>query len=121
MQGKGKQLINFGKVPCSFLQDHDKQINGIFKLALAYINNDYVLWHQAVEERGGKMIISLSRRNLLKHGKLSLKLLLLIVLIIYLLPKLLLVFWNITCDPKINEQRVPEKPLKVISQSIFNI
>jgi len=67
------------------------------------------------------MIISLSRRNLLKSGKLSMKLVLLIILLIYLLPKLLLVFWNVTCDPKIHEDKLLEKPLRVISQSILDI
>ncbi|MDR3593026.1 MAG: hypothetical protein P4N41_25480 [Negativicutes bacterium] len=66
------------------------------------------------------MILSLSRRSLAKRGKLCLLFLLVIALLFYLLPKLFALYWEENTWPKIRDNSVPDKPLKVISSWMSN-
>jgi len=66
------------------------------------------------------MILTLSRSILLRRGKLSLLILLLIVLLFYLLPKLFGLFGEENTWPKMRDNSVPDKPLKVISGWMSN-
>jgi hypothetical protein len=66
------------------------------------------------------MILSLSRRSLVRHGRRCLLLLVLIVLLFYLLPKLFTLLSEENTWPKIRDNSVPDKPLKVISSWMSN-
>jgi hypothetical protein len=69
----------------------------------------------------GKMIIGLSRRDLVRRGKLSLKVLLAVLVALYLLSRLLCAFWDFGGGPNIHEKSVPDKVMQVISQSFFRL
>ncbi len=66
------------------------------------------------------MIVGLSRRNLVRRGKIYIKLLLLAVIVVYLLPKLISLLWEVNTGPKIRDDHMLEKPLRVISLSVNN-
>jgi hypothetical protein len=66
------------------------------------------------------MILPLSRRSLVRRGKLFLLFLLLIALLFYLLPRLFASFGEENTWPKIRDNSVPDKPLKVISSWMSN-
>lgn len=66
------------------------------------------------------MIFSLSRRNIVKRGKLFLLCLVLLLVLFYLLPKLFSLFWEENTWPKNRDNGIPEKPLKVISGWMSN-
>jgi hypothetical protein len=66
------------------------------------------------------MILPLSRRFLVKRGKICLLVLLLVALLFYLIPKLFTLFWEENTWPKIRDNSVPDKPLKVITGWMSN-
>lgn len=61
------------------------------------------------------MIALFSFRSMLKHAKLWVKLIVLVLIIFYILPKLLNLFWDSNhSEPKIREEQLLEKPLRVM-------
>lgn len=62
------------------------------------------------------MITSLSLRAVMKQAKLWIKILVLIFVILYILPKLLSLYWDVSHPgQRIKEQQLLEKPLRVMS------
>ncbi|MPM66040.1 hypothetical protein SDC9_112944 [bioreactor metagenome] len=67
------------------------------------------------------MILAISWGSLAKRLKLAVKVILLIIIIFYILPKLLSLFWQANDQElKLREQRMLEKPLRVSAQIIDN-
>lgn len=67
------------------------------------------------------MVVAFSWRNLSKRTKLFVKLVLLAIILFYILPKLLSLFWQANDhEMKIREQQMLEKPLRVITCIIDN-
>jgi len=67
------------------------------------------------------MVVTFSWRNLTKRTKLGVKLVFLAIILFYILPKLLSLFWQANeHEIKIREQRMLEKPLRVINSIIDN-
>lgn len=66
------------------------------------------------------MILRLERRKLREWGKLVVKVLLLVLLLLFLVPQLVALLWEEITGPKIHDDRLPDKPLKVISSSMSN-
>jgi type III secretory pathway component EscU len=65
------------------------------------------------------MILLFSLRNIIKRMKLCFKVLILAVLIFYILPKLLTLFWHIgDQEQKIQDQHIFEKPLRVTADTL---
>lgn len=68
------------------------------------------------------MIVGFSRRKIMRLSQLYIKLLLLIIIMFYILPKLLSLFLNSNVPaPKLREDQLLEKPLRVISIFVNNI
>jgi len=62
------------------------------------------------------MIVGISLNNASRRVKIGLKAVVLAVMIFYVLPKLLGFFWQFNQPgPKIREEQILEKPLRVIS------
>lgn len=60
------------------------------------------------------MVVVFSWHRLLKKIKLYIKIMLLFIIILYILPKLLTLFWHTqNPDIKIRDQNLMEKPLRV--------
>ncbi len=65
------------------------------------------------------MIVGISRRSVSRRFRAVLKAMALIVMILYVLPKLLGFFWQFhQQSPKIRENQIMEKPLRVISEFV---
>lgn len=63
------------------------------------------------------MIVGVSWRSVSRGARLALKAMALVVMIFYVLPKLLGFFWQFNQSlPKIRENHIMEKPLRVISE-----
>lgn len=63
------------------------------------------------------MVVTISFHNIAKKIKLGLKIMVLAIMIIYILPKLLNLFWHIDSPgEKIRDEHLLEKPLRVMSQ-----
>ena len=64
------------------------------------------------------MVMTISLRSILKKSKLYVKLILLTLIIFYILPKLMTMFWELN-NPglKIRDQHLLEKPLRVMTIS----
>lgn len=61
------------------------------------------------------LITSFSFRSILKNAKLWIKLIVLVLILFYILPKLMDSFWNnIHPGPKIKDEQLLEKPLRVM-------
>ncbi len=61
------------------------------------------------------MIITFSKYNMIKKFKLYFKIILLAIILFYILPKLLSLLWYIHFpQPKLHEEHLLEKPLRVI-------
>ena len=62
------------------------------------------------------MVATISLRNITKKIKLVLKIIALAIIIFYILPKLLSLFWHVdNPGEKIRDEHLLEKPLRVIS------
>ncbi|HEY3426460.1 MAG TPA: hypothetical protein VGL27_16805 [Negativicutes bacterium] len=60
------------------------------------------------------MVVAFSWYSIMKKVKISLKIVVLAIIIFYILPKLLTLFWNISnVEPKIPDEHLLEKPLRV--------
>lgn len=67
------------------------------------------------------MVITFSLRSLMKRMKLTVKIVFLAIIIFYILPKLLSLFWHANDQElKLKEQHLLEKPLRVSTQIIDN-
>lgn len=65
------------------------------------------------------MIVGISWRCVSRRFKIALKAMALAVMILYVLPKLLGFFWQFNQPiPKIRENQIMEKPLRVISEFV---
>ncbi len=65
------------------------------------------------------MIVGLSRRRVSRRVMTALKAMALAVMIFYMLPKLLGFFWQFNQPlPKIRDNHIMEKPLRVISEFV---
>ena len=67
-----------------------------------------------------KMIISVSRRKVFERGGIFLKLLVIFFIIVFILPFILNLIWDGFSGSKIRDERLPEKPLRVISLSLID-
>lgn len=60
------------------------------------------------------MVLSISRRSLIKKSKMITRLLVLAIIIIYILPKLLSLLWNaLESNTQERDRHLIEKPLRV--------
>jgi len=65
------------------------------------------------------MLVGISRRSVSRRFKVALKMLALFVMILYVLPKLLGFCWQFyQQSPKIRDNQIMEKPLRVISEFV---
>lgn len=60
------------------------------------------------------MIFGISRRDIVRNGKLIIKVIVLLVLVFFILPSLISLVWNMSC-PGIErrDEKILEKPLRV--------
>lgn len=60
------------------------------------------------------MVAAFSIRKFVKNSKLALRIFLLILMLVYVLPKLILLLWDaVTSEQHIPDQQILEKPLRV--------
>lgn len=65
------------------------------------------------------MIVGISRRRFSGHFRLCLQAVVLAVMVLYILPHLLGIFWQLhQPGPKIRHEQIWEKPLRVISNFV---
>lgn len=60
------------------------------------------------------MVLNFSKRNLLKHSKLGSIIILLLIIVLFVLPKLLNLFWEFDHrGPRLDKEHLLEQPLRV--------
>ncbi|VBB07992.1 Hypothetical protein LUCI_3257 [Lucifera butyrica] len=59
------------------------------------------------------MITSVSLRRIIKRSQLYLKVMVLVLLVLYVLPKLLTLFWYPALEEKLRQEQLLERPLRV--------
>jgi len=66
------------------------------------------------------MVVLFSWRNILKKIRVYFNIIILVIIIFYILPKLLSLLWYIHYpEPKIQDDHLLEKPLRVISTLLY--
>jgi len=61
------------------------------------------------------MVVTFSWHSIIKKAKLSLKIIILAIILFYILPKLLSLLWYLQYpEPKIRDEHLLEKPLRVM-------